>query len=92
MGAMDEDIKVTIEYPCDYPIKVMGLHADDFVSLVIEITRRHDPELVEERVSYKASRTGKYISVNVVITATGQAQIEALFEDLKASGRVAMVL
>lgn len=89
---MDEEIRVKIEYPCDYPIKVMGLHDADFVSLVVEITRRHDPELVEERVSYKSSRNGKYLSVNVIITATGPEQIQSLFEDLKASGRVAMVL
>lgn len=40
----------------------------------------------------KTSRNGKYMSVTVVIHATGEPQLQALFEDLKASGRIQMVL
>lgn len=89
---MDEERKPLLEYPCAYPIKVMGLHEDDFAACIVEIVRRHDPGLTEEHISLRASRNGKYLSVNVVITATGADHIQALFEDLKASGRVAMVL
>lgn len=81
-----------IEFPCAYPIRVLGLHAEDFTALVIDITRRHAPGLRDEHVSFRASSNGKYLSVQVVITATGTDQIKALFDDLKASGRVAMVL
>jgi hypothetical protein len=89
---MVEESKAALAFPCAYPIKVMGLHREDFATCVIEIIRRHDPGLAEERISYRESRNGKYLSVNVVITATGAAQIEALFHELKASGRVVMVL
>ena len=81
-----------IEFPCDYPIKVMGEPTEDFAEAVLEIVRRHDPGMCAERVGYRASSNGRYLSVQVVITATGTEQITALFEDLKASGRVAMVL
>lgn len=88
----EERKKPVLEYPCAYPIKVMGLHANDFATCIIAIVRRHDPDITEERISTRESRNGKYLSVSVVITATGVGQIEALFNDLKASGRVAMVL
>ncbi len=89
---MAEQEKPKIEFPCAYPIKVMGLHEEGFAACVLEIVQRHDPAISAEQLSYRPSRTGKYLSINVTITATGVAQLQALFDDLKASGRVAMVL
>ena len=81
-----------LEYPCAYPIKVMGLHEPDFTDCVLEVIRRHDPELDEDNIRHRPSSNGKYISVTVVITATGPSHIEAIFLDLKATGRISMVL
>ena len=89
---MSDDTKAQIEFPCAYPIKVMGLDENDFATNVIDIVRRHDPALDLALISYRPSRNGKYLAVNVTITATSAAHIQALFEELKASGRVAMVL
>ncbi|MDY6983430.1 MAG: DUF493 domain-containing protein [Pseudomonadota bacterium] len=88
----DDESKPQLEYPCAYPIKVMGLDENDFAAHVVAIVRRHDAELRDEHISYRSSSNGKYLSVRVTITATGPAHIQALFEELKASGRVAMVL
>lgn len=84
--------RAKIEFPCPYPIKVMGLQGDDFAALVLDIVRRHDAAIGAEDLTFRPSRNGKYVSVNVTITATGVAQLQALFDELKASGRVAMVL
>ena len=81
-----------IEFPCDYPIKVLGEQGEGFAELVIEIVRRHDPGLSEERISYRESTGGRYLSVQLVITATGTEQLAALHAELKATGRVATVL
>jgi uncharacterized protein len=89
---VDDPNTVQIEFPCAYPIKVMGLDENDFAASVIAIVRRHDPDLDPQTITYRPSRNGKYLAVNLTITATGPVQIKALFEDLKASGRVAMVL
>lgn len=89
---MNNESRPTIDFPCDYPIKVMGVHEGDFTELVLEIVERHAPGLSEERISYRQSRNGRYLSIQVVITATGPDQLQALFDELKASGRVAMVL
>ena len=88
--AQEESSK--IEYPCRYPIKVMGLDVDDFSVAIVNIIRIHAPDLGDEDISYRPSREGKYLAVNVIITAHSLEQIQALFDDLKASGRVAMVL
>jgi uncharacterized protein len=89
---MAEQPKPKIEFPCAYPIRVLGRHAEDFTAMVVTIVRRHAPDLPDEHVSVRPSSGGNYVSVQVVITATGSAQLQALFEDLKASGRVELVL
>ena len=81
-----------LEYPCDYPIKVMGLNEHDFPACVIDVVLRHDPGFAAESISLRPSSNGKYVSVTATITATGEAHIEAVFIDLKATGRVVMVL
>lgn len=81
-----------IEYPCEYPIKVMGLNEHDFTHVVLEVIRRHDPDFQPANVALRASSNEKWLSVTAVITATGPEQIAAIFADLKATGRVQMVL
>lgn len=81
-----------IEYPCRYPIKVMGLDENDFSNAIIAIIRAHAPDLDEEDISFRPSRHGKYLAVNVIITAQSEQQIENIFNDLKASGRTAMII
>lgn len=81
-----------IEFPCEYPIKVMGPAAPDYQQFVIEIVQKHAPELDPEKVELKPSRNGNYYSLRFTITATGERQLKAIFEELKATGRVTMVL
>ncbi len=80
-----------IVFPCDYPIRVMGAAAPDFKDFVVRVVKKHAPDF-DGKADVKASRTGKYLSVHIVIMATGTDQLKALHEELKASGRVQMVL
>jgi putative lipoic acid-binding regulatory protein len=81
-----------IEFPCDYPIKVIGQADADFCEFVIATVKTHAPDLDIERIEENPSRNGKYLSVRLWILATGEQQLQQIFEDLKASGRVQMVL
>lgn len=81
-----------IEFPCDYPIKIVGENRDAFTEQVIELTRLHAPDLRDADVRVRASREGTYCSVTITITATGEAQLKALFETLKEHPLVKMVL
>lgn len=81
-----------IEFPCEYPVAIVGDGADDFRALVEEIVERHAPGFPRERTTVRASGAGRYLSVRVTIVATGEPQLRALFEDLKRTGRVQMVL
>lgn len=81
-----------IEFPCDYAIKVIGHAAPDFKEFVVSVVEEHAPGILEENVTVVDSRNGRFTSVRLTIVATGEPQLKALFEDLKASGRVQMVL
>ena len=86
-----EDQKPKIEFPCQYPIKVMGDSADDFQQFVIDSLARH-AEVDDSSLKVKQSAKGNFQSVTLTITATGVKQLEAIYADLKLSGRVKMVL
>jgi len=87
----DEDAP-KIEYPCRYPIKVMGLDENDFSNAIVAIIRQHAPDLADADISFRPSRHGKYLAVNVIIMAQSEQQIENIFNALKASGRTAMII
>lgn len=89
---MSEPTPPRIDFPCDYPLKVVGDGAADFRDIVVEIIRTHAPDLDEALVSVVESRNGRFHSVRVVIRATGEAQLQTIFASLKQTGRVQMVL
>jgi hypothetical protein len=81
-----------IEFPCEYPIAVVGEAAPDFQSLVESIIDAHAPGFPRHRTTVRESGAGRWLSVRVTIVATGEPQLRALFEALKGTGRVQAVL
>jgi putative lipoic acid-binding regulatory protein len=81
-----------IEFPCQYPLKVIGDAEPDFADLVVAVIRQYDPGFNHETISLNASRTGKFVSVRLHIEATGKEQLESLHAELMATGRVKLVL
>jgi len=82
----------TIEFPCDYPIKVIGDSHPGFRDEVIEIVRRHDATVALDKVKERASKQGNYASITILLWATGEPQLRDLFADLKSCDSVRMVL
>lgn len=91
MSTENEAPKIEFPHP-DYPIKVIGDNQSDFRSLVIEIVQIHAPDLDIEQVVVQESGKGNYSAVRLRITATSEKQLVNLHEELKATGRVKMVL
>jgi putative lipoic acid-binding regulatory protein len=81
-----------LEFPCDYALKVVGDAADDFGEAVAEVVKQHDPGFDASSIQLVESRNGRFLSARLTMHATGEEQIKALFEALKATGRVHMVI
>ncbi len=80
------------EFPCDFPIKIVGLAADDFKDLVLEIVTRHAGALEDDQLTSRPSRDGKYLSITCTFRADSREQIDALYLELTAHDRIIMVL
>jgi putative lipoic acid-binding regulatory protein len=81
-----------IEYPSEFPIKVMGVHSDGFVEAIVEVTRRHDPSFDDSKVELRPSRAGNYLGITITITATSREQLDALYTELSSHPMVKVVL
>ena len=81
-----------LRFPCQFPIKAMGLAQDDFDLLVVEIVRRHAPDIKEGAVTSRLSRGGKYVSVTVTVEAESREQLDTIYRALHAQKRVLILL
>ena len=81
-----------VEYPLDFPIKAMGVASDGFTALVIDIVRRHAPDLNAETVAARPSQGGRYVSVTVTVRAESREQLDNIYRDLSACEQVLMAL
>ncbi|ABR91803.1 Uncharacterized conserved protein [Janthinobacterium sp. Marseille] len=81
-----------IEYPSDFPIKVMGLAHDQFVPTIIDVVVVHDPEFHEGRIEQRPSSAGNYLSLTVTVRATSREQLDNLYRALSSHPMVKYVL
>ena len=81
-----------IEYPSQFPIKVMGLDVDGYVNAVTEIAKQFDPTFDASTVELRPSSGGKYLGVTITVTATSREQLDDLYRTLTSNPLVKVVL
>ena len=81
-----------LTYPCDFPLKIMGLAQPGFAQAVLEVVRQHAPDFDPATMTMKPSSGGKYLSVTCVIRAISREQLDALYKALCDHPKVVMVL
>ncbi len=81
-----------IEYPCRFPIKVMGDKVDDFVHAVTTVAREFDPTFDAATVELRESKGGNYLGITITITATSREQLDELYRTLSTHPMVKVVL
>ena len=81
-----------IEYPSQFPIKVMGAKVDGFVHAVTEIAKRFDPGFDAGTVELRNSAKGNYLGITITVTATSRQQLDDLYRALTSHPMVKVVL
>jgi putative lipoic acid-binding regulatory protein len=81
-----------LEFPCVFPLKIMGKTRDGFAQEVLQIVLRHAADFDSSSMEMRASREGNYLSLTCSINATSKAQLDALYRELSAHPGVAVVL
>ncbi len=81
-----------IEYPSDFPIKVMGPMHDEFAQTIVEVVVLHDPTFHAGRMEMRPSAKGTYLSLTVTVRATSREQLDNLYRALSSHPMVKVVL
>ncbi len=81
-----------IEYPSQFPIKVMGAKVDGFVHAVTAIAHQFDPQFDASTIELRDSKAGNYLGVTITITATSREQLDEIYRTLSTHPMVKVVL
>ena len=89
MSAPSESL---IEYPSDFPIKIMGPMQDAFAQTMVELIVLHDPTFDAGKMAMRPSSQGTYLALTATVRATSRAQLDNLYRALTSHPMVKVVL
>jgi uncharacterized protein len=81
-----------LEFPCAFPLKIMGLADDALAQAVLDVVLHHAPDFDGATMEMRASSGGKYVSLTCTINATSRLQLDSLYRELTAHPLVKVVL
>ena len=80
------------EFPCNFPLKVMGHNRPTFEQYVVEVVRTHAGSQALGPVTTRPSRNGRYLSVTVNFMAPSRAKLDDIYRTLSVSDEVLFLL
>ena len=87
-----EPTESLIEYPSDFPIKVMGATHADFAATIVDVVLEFDPTFHIGRMEVRPSPQGNYTGLTVTVRATSRVQLDDLYRALHAHPMVKIVM
>lgn len=81
-----------LQFPCRFPIKMMGRDTPEFRDLARELVESHAGTVLDSAVQAAVSRNGRFVSITVTITATSQRQLDNIYRDASSHDDVLMAL
>ena len=87
-----EDPVPELNFPCEYPVKVIGRDENNFFEFVVELISHHVPDLTPESFTSQRSSGGKYLSISVTIIAESRAQVDAMYHEMGQHPRIKVAL
>lgn len=88
----DKPAESLIEYPSDFPIKIMGPRHDDFLHTMVELVKLHDPTFDVRKMEMRPSAKGNYTALTATVRATSREQLDNLYRALTGHPMVKIVL
>ena len=81
-----------LEFPCDFPLKIMGKAHDELAQVVLTIVTKHAPDFDGATMEMRASSGGNYLSLTCTVRATSREQLDTLYRALTSHPQVKYVL
>lgn len=89
---MSEARQNLIEFPTDFPLKIMGAQHPEFAATILDVVRQHAPGTEAKHLAVRDSSKGNYLSCTVTVRAESQAQLDIIYRALTAHPMVKVVL
>lgn len=81
-----------MEFPCSFPIKLMGRESGEFRRAVRELVEKHTGPLDDQAIQSSLSRNGRFVSVTITVVAESREQLDNIYRDATAHDEVIMAL
>jgi putative lipoic acid-binding regulatory protein len=81
-----------IQYPSDFPIKIMGAMQESFAEVMVAVVAQHDPQFHAGRMEMRPSAKGNYLALTATVRATSREQLDNLYRALSSHPMVKVVL
>jgi len=92
MSSSFDRIEQLLEFPVDFPLKIMGRRVDGFAQAIAELVRAHVPDFDPATMELRSSSQGTYLGLTVVVRVHSRTQLEALYTALAEHPMVRIVL
>lgn len=89
---MAEEKISLIEFPCAFPIKVMGAQVRGFAEAISTLIQCHDPAFDPATIEMRPSRNGNYLGLTVTVNVQSQTQLDQIYTSLTQHPMVKVVL
>lgn len=81
-----------IEYPCRFPIKVMGANVEGYVEAMVHVARCFESGFDESTIERRPSKAGNYLGLTLSVYVTSREQLDELYRTLTTHPMVKIVL
>jgi len=81
-----------IEFPCHFPIKIIGEAHQDFIQIITKLLKKHVHDFINKNIESKMSSEGKFISLTCTIYVTSKQQLDLIYKDLSSHPMTKFVL
>lgn len=80
------------EFPCRFPLKIMGERHEHFAATILTVVQGHAPATTEIDVDVRESSSGRFLSLTVTVTAESREQLDNIYRALTSHPMVKVVL
>lgn len=87
-----DDSKSLLEFPCRFPVKIMGRDQPEFEAHVVELISQHTGPIASADIAVRTSSKGKFIALTVTVAAESREQLDAIYKTLSASEQVVYLI
>ncbi len=92
MADQDSTTQELLQFPVDFPMKVMGLNEPDFRQIISALAREHFEDFDDKKTTETPSKKGNYLALGIVVHATSKEQLDNFYRALTSHPKVKVVL